>query len=235
MLAVDWCLWLVFLVEFVGMGLLADDRPTYVRRNWLGLAVVVISFPALPLLLSLVRLAYLLRLLNMLRLIVVVARCLHALRVALGRPGLAYLAALTAILMFAASLVLLLVEPQTVQGDFWNAAWWTMVTATTVGYGDIVPATPYGRGLGIGLMVAGSGLVATLSAAISAYFVRQDLERDDLREAEEMDELRARLTRIEAALAGSGEGTAVAHLRAQMDRIEAKLDQPVAGRTDEFR
>ena len=44
-----------------------------------------------------------------------------------------------------------------------NAFWWTIVTITTVGYGDYAPQSFYGRVLAIFLMLAGIGLVSTVT------------------------------------------------------------------------
>lgn len=46
-----------------------------------------------------------------------------------------------------------------------DALWWAIVTATTVGYGDIVPATALGKAIGVSMMILG---ISTLSIAISA-------------------------------------------------------------------
>ena len=54
-----------------------------------------------------------------------------------------------------------LAEPESV-GGFWTGVWWAVVTATTVGYGDIAPATLTGRLVGVALMIIGISLFATL-------------------------------------------------------------------------
>lgn len=52
-----------------------------------------------------------------------------------------------------------------------DAIWWAMSTITTVGYGDKYPVSPEGRALAIGLMVAGVGMFATLSAVLASWFL----------------------------------------------------------------
>ena len=47
---------------------------------------------------------------------------------------------------------MLAVEHQKTGGDiknFFDAIWWSLVTITTVGYGDLVPKTFWGRIIGI--------------------------------------------------------------------------------------
>ena len=55
---------------------------------------------------------------------------------------------------------------------FGDGIWWALVTVTTVGYGDITPLTTLGRFLASALMFIGLGLVATVTAIVSAKFVQ---------------------------------------------------------------
>jgi len=55
-----------------------------------------------------------------------------------------------------------------------DAIWWTIVTVTTVGYGDKYPVTTEGRVIGILVMVAGVGLFGTYTGFIASLFVGQN-------------------------------------------------------------
>ncbi len=196
--ALDWTVWAVFLVEFVFMVWVVRNRWAYARRAWLSIAVIVLSFPMLPDLLALARLARLTRLARLARLVRLVAvtgRGLHAVKNCLGRESLVYVAGLTILLTVAGGVFLTALEPDTVKQSLMGGIWWAVVTVTTVGYGDIAPATAGGRLVAVVLMLSRLGLLSTLSASISAYFVNVDRE-DDLE-----------------------------HLRDQLDRIERLLEQ----------
>jgi len=52
-----------------------------------------------------------------------------------------------------------------------DAFWWSIVTITTVGYGDKVPVTPEGRIVAAMLMIVGVGLFGTLSGFVASWFV----------------------------------------------------------------
>ena len=58
----------------------------------------------------------------------------------------------------------------------WDGVWWSVVTVTTVGYGDLYPTSVQGRLIGIVLMFTGIGFLSLLTAAIASRFVRQDAE-----------------------------------------------------------
>jgi len=57
--------------------------------------------------------------------------------------------------------------------SLWDAVWWTVVTMTTVGYGDVVPTTALGRVVGIFVMLSGISVISLLTATISSIFVAQ--------------------------------------------------------------
>ena len=55
----------------------------------------------------------------------------------------------------------------------WDSFWWTIVTITTVGYGDITPVTTGGRVLAILLMLGGIATMGAATAAITAYVIER--------------------------------------------------------------
>lgn len=187
---VDWAIWLVFAAALALGTFCAENRSAHLRRHPIDIAVVVLSFPILPSILALTRL---IRVLRVLRLMAIVARTIPALKAAIGRRELLYVYSVCAILVVTAAVTLVVLEPDTVGHSFINALWWSAVTVTTVGYGDITPVTVPGRIAAIIIMLAGLGVISTLSASIAAYFVDQG-KQSELKQIEE------RLKRIESIL-----------------------------------
>ena len=188
---------MVFALELAVRLWAAADKWATLRRHWLSVTVVVLSFPLLPGLLALVRLARLTRLARVLRLATAAPKGMKALRIILRRQALLAVAGATGLLVLAAAGLLALLEPEAVAGGYWDGIWWGIVTVTTVGYGDIIPRTPLGRLMGIVLMLAGMGLISTLAAALTAYFVGQDDAASLHPIARRLDEINARLEKIE--------------------------------------
>jgi voltage-gated potassium channel len=60
-----------------------------------------------------------------------------------------------------------------------DAVWWSLVTLTTVGYGDRFPVTDAGRIIGVILMVAGVGLFGTLSGFIASWFLSPTQKKEE--------------------------------------------------------
>lgn len=61
---------------------------------------------------------------------------------------------------------------------FGEAFWWVVVTITTVGYGDVVPVTPFGRILAVLIIFTGVALFSMFTAIISSIFVTQKLKEE---------------------------------------------------------
>jgi len=93
-----------------------------------------------------------------------------------------------------------------------RALWWSIETATTVGYGDFYPVTLWGRVVGSVVMVVGITTYGLVTAALATWFVgREQRRRRHLaHDAKELSEetgraLHERFDRLERLLAGKGE------------------------------
>jgi voltage-gated potassium channel len=62
--------------------------------------------------------------------------------------------------------------------SFFDWLWWSIVTLTTVGYGDITPKSFPGRMIGVLLMFGGIGILSMLTATIASFLVQLRLRRE---------------------------------------------------------
>lgn len=221
----DWLIWGVFAVELAVMLLVTPDRRAYLRCAWLDVIIVVFTLPLLPYLLAslrvvrLGRLVEVMRLLRLLRLAALANRTGALIQRVFGTSGLGWLlSGLIVLVAVSGTLFSYLEEGYTVP----EGIWWAIVTATTVGYGDVVPGSGLGRLLATVLMITGISFIALLSAATAARLVELETEEghEELlagmrgqshRDLEMRDELRAmneRLARLEELLtARNGDDT----------------------------
>ena len=90
-----------------------------------------------------------------------------------------------------------LAEPQI--KTFGDGVWWALVTITTVGYGDITPVTILGRLIAGTLMFVGLGLIATVTAIVSAKFIANYVDHhtnDDV--LEKLEELESEIEKLKS-------------------------------------
>ena len=175
----NWLVWLLFLAEVVVMLAVVPDRGRWLREHPLEVAIVVLTPPFLPASMQALRVF---RLLRVLRLIVAVryARRMFTL------GGLRYGALLALVTVLGGGAAFAAAEGSDV--STWDGVWWAMTTMTTVGYGDISPATDAGRVIAIVVMVVGIGFLSLLIGAVSERFVVSDI---DVVRAEIVREVRA--------------------------------------------
>lgn len=184
--AVTWATWALFAVDYLVRLGLAGDRVSFVRKNLIDLAVVV-----LPVLRPL-------RLLQLLRALEVLNRAAaSSLR---GRVAV-YVVGATALIMFVAALAVLDAERGAEGANieaFKDAVWWTFATITTVGYGDHFPVTDAGRAVATGLMIAGIALLGVVTAWLASWLIDRVSEIEEESQAATRRDVRALAAEVAA-------------------------------------
>lgn len=153
--------WFLFWVDYLVRLALAGNRREFVRGHLFDLAVLV-----LPLLRPL-------RLLRLLTALMVIERRTEV----MTRGKLAvYVGATMGLLVSVGALALLDAErgqpDANIQG-YPDALWWSVVTVTTVGYGDHFPVTGPGRAVAVGLMLCGIGLLGFVTGSLATWVMER--------------------------------------------------------------
>jgi len=87
-----------------------------------------------------------------------------------------------------------------------KALWWSVETATTVGYGDFYPVTWWGRVVGTVVMVVGITTYGMVTAALATWFVAREHKRLHHGGAETLHAMHERFDRLEELLAARRKG-----------------------------
>ncbi len=90
---------------------------------------------------------------------------------------------------FSASVAGHLGKDDATRGEtFFHAFWWSVVTFTTVGYGDVSPTSPLGKSLAMVMMLVNLGLVTVLSGTIASVLVARRLQGGTKLDAEKYNQ-----------------------------------------------
>lgn len=171
LVAMEWVLTGVFSAEYGVRLWAAPNRTKYFKSALLDLISILPP----------VRGARLLRLLRLLRVASNLNSALGTTRLGAQALTIARIAIMWAAVIVISALGMYLAEfgqnPNV--NSIWDALWWAVVTITTVGYGDVSPATTEGRLAAGVLMILGiaffSFLTATFTAALASGPVTENL------------------------------------------------------------
>lgn len=103
--------------------------------------------------------------------------------------GFIYLIIICGIVLFTAAISYSIAEGVSLSNSFW----WAIVTASTVGYGDVAPKTLVGRMAAISLMIIGIGFIGTLTSTITNYVTQESNEKND----DKLDKILVKLDKLE--------------------------------------
>lgn len=99
--------------------------------------------------------------------------------------GFFYSLFFTCFTILIGSVLIYAVEKGKTIETFGDAIWWTFVTTTTVGYGDIYPSSTIGRIIACVLMLIGIGILSMLTCTISTYFLSKKFNKEKKLKKEE--------------------------------------------------
>lgn len=164
----------LFTFEYVMRFVNAENKLRFIFSfsSLIDLLAILPFFLAMALDLRFLRLLRILRLLRMLKLVrysAAIGRFINALR--LAKDELVVFCIASAIAMYIGALGIYHFE-HTAQPDVYrsvfDALWWSIATATTVGYGEIYPITAGGRLFTTGFLLLSLGLVAVPTGIIAS-------------------------------------------------------------------
>jgi voltage-gated potassium channel len=190
---VNWIVWGAFALELTVKTYLAPRRLRYLRDHWYDVLIVLLPFLR-PL--RLATSARALRGLAVSRVLVVNAHLFASVRAILVRHGFNYalLVGMGLIVLAAGAITYVERDAGGTITDFGTALWWAAETVTTVGYGDVVPVTPEGKGIAVFVMAIGVALFGLLTANIAAFFVQEPHAKGP---TATIDDVMAHLRRLE--------------------------------------
>lgn len=170
----DILIWLFFFTDYVVRLIRSENKRAFIFKHKIDL-LVIIPFFSFYRLFRLIRIAEFIPLLRFTK-VVKATVMLSTFSKQMGKffktNNLHYVVLATVIVVLLGAGGMSLVEGF----SFKDSLWWSIVTLTTVGYGDIVPKTGIGRVIASVVMLTGIGFLGGLTGTISTYFLNKGHE-----------------------------------------------------------
>lgn len=159
-----WFVWGLFAADYAIRLLLSKNKWEFVKTHPIELlALIPVD--------QLFRALRLIRLVRLIRLILLVKRKNSILDLLIEKYRLDKLFVTVIALLFLTAIPMAWIEPSF--DSYGDALWWTVVTTTTVGYGDLYPETNVGRVIASVLMFVGIGLIGVVTGTMASFFSNQ--------------------------------------------------------------
>jgi voltage-gated potassium channel len=208
---IDFSVLIIFAIDYVYRFIKAENKWAFFKSNIFDLIAIIPFDKAFRIarlvrlgrLIRLSRLSNILKLLKLLRIVIYIKKSGNTLKEILKTNGLIYVMSATVFIVFLGALGIMIVEPGI--GAFGDSLWWSIVTTTTVGYGDISPKSIGGRIIAGLLMIVGIGFLGMVTGSIATYFV-------------------SRLSKTEPKTAKSVADEQIEYIKGKLDNI-AELNQ----------
>lgn len=170
LMVIDRFVWLAFFIDVLVRFIAAEKKVEYVKRNPFDI-IAAIPLDAI------FQTARIVRLFRVLRFFAISRKYLGTAYSIIKTNGLDLVLSVAFVLIFGAAIVVKEIEPSIT--TYMDGVWWSVVTTTTVGYGDISPETGMGRIVAVVLMLVGIGLIGMITSSITTFFLKNETQKDE--------------------------------------------------------
>lgn len=185
----------IFVFDYFIRLLCSKNKRDFFKSNIWDLIAIIPFSSAFRIfrIAKLAKLARLSKITKLSRLFAFSFRLIGKLKVFLNTNGFKYMLLITSFFVIVGGIAIHFAEGM----SFSDGIWWAFVTATTVGYGDISPATSLGRFIAMALMLVGIGLIGSLTSTITSYFVNNSSNKKNVAD-ETLENLISRISDIKS-------------------------------------
>ncbi|GIU31585.1 ion transporter [Shewanella schlegeliana] len=185
----EWCFTVIFTIEYI-LRLYCSAKPLSYARSFYGvvdLLSVLPSYLALffpganfTLVIRILRLFRIFRVLKLLRYLSEGNLLLRAMMQS-GRKVFIFFFSVSLIVVVLSAIMYVVEGPNNGFSSIPKSIYWTIVTITTVGYGDITPQTPLGQAIAAFTMLLGYSIIAIPTGILTAEISQEIGRSRDLR------------------------------------------------------
>jgi voltage-gated potassium channel len=159
-----------YVTSFMGIVDLLSILPTYIS--------LIVAGPQYLLVIRTVRLLRIFRILKLTRYISEANILKNALRASAVKI-IVFIGGVVVLVLIMGTLMYIIEGPEHGFTSIPTSMYWTIVTITTVGYGDIAPSTTLGQTLASLIMLLGYGIIAVPTGIVGGEIAKSKMPRDE--------------------------------------------------------
>lgn len=195
---IDTTILIIFAVDYIVRFIFSKEKWNFFKKNIFDLLAIIpfnsiFSFFRFARVFRITKLTKLAKVTKFARLTALFGRFGARAKKFLHTNGFIYVLYTSGVLILISSIIMMYTEGK----SFFDALWWSIVTVTTVGYGDISPETNVGRVMAIILMLFGIGFISMLTGTITSFFATKATENTPTPESTELEDIIADMNSVE--------------------------------------
>ena len=175
---IDFIILIIFWIDYIVRLILAKNKKQFFKENIFDL-LAILPFSSLlrafrfARLFRLVKLSKALKATRLLKFSLFFKRIERTFSQFFKTNAFGYMMLVTLFLIIFSSCTLYIFEQGNSINNFGDALWFSLVTMTTVGYGDISPITNTGRIVSALLMIFGIGLIGFVTSTVTQFIIER--------------------------------------------------------------
>lgn len=183
----EWIITILFTLEYIAR-IVALKKPLNYIFSFYGIIDLIstlpkyidVLFPGLGFLISIraLRLLRIFRILKLSQFVGASNQLLTALQKSRVKIAV-FLFTVVILCIILGTLMFIIEGPESGFTNIPVSIYWTIVTLTTVGFGDITPVTPLGQFVSVIIMIMGYGIIAVPTGLVTAQFIQERSENSN--------------------------------------------------------
>ena len=169
---IDTIVRLIFIGDYFTRLVISKRKKEFIKKNIIDLFSIFsikfyISILGAMILPNVVNPSYCIKIIKFIMLVICAIKFKIRIKDEIGKNRLNFLLVISTIFIVIGAVLISFIEGMPLE----DALWWSFVTFTTVGYGDILLKTQLGRAIAVLLMIIGIGIIGVITTSLTLSII----------------------------------------------------------------